>query len=135
MEQLQPLYAIMIAALFGLIIIAALAGAFHFFVALNQPPSRRAIWTVGPAYALFALIGIFGGVGKFPAWAWVLGGIVPAMTWYWFWLRDFQKHWFASIDKLPDGVPLANDDWKNGLLQLTGLMVFGLIVALIRRSL
>lgn len=125
-----------IAAAMSFVLIAFGTMILHYFVALNAPPSRRALWTVAPPYFAVALMAGLGGAGNaMPFWIWPLGAIFPAAIVYWFWLRDFQKRWYDSIEDLPDDVPLANHDWKNGLLQLLGLLVIGLVMTFVRRSL
>lgn len=122
-------------AAFGLVLIAIVSAALHYFVALNAKPPQRAFWTVAPAYLLVAAMGGMGGAGTHIAlWAWPIGAIAPAAVAYWFWLRDFQKRWYENVDDLPDDVPLANHDWKNGLLQLAGLLVAGVVITLARRG-
>jgi len=119
----------------SLLIIALVAAVLHFFVALNAPPRRRAFWTVAPAYALCVFFGTAPADSPFPIWVWPVGALVPAAIWYWFWLRDFEKRWYQNLEDLPDHVPLANQDWKNGLLQLATLLVIGLAMAGIRMML
>lgn len=119
-------------AVLSLFIIAFIAAGLHYFVALNSPPRERALWTVGPAYFICALFGVVPDNGPIPFWVWPFGAIPGAAIWYWFWLRDFQKRWYDSIEDLPDDVPLANHDWKNGLLTLAGAFVASLIIVLIR---
>jgi hypothetical protein len=117
------------------ILIAIGSAILHFFVALNSRPATRAAWTVGLPYLGLSIFGSFGTEGApFPFWVWPVAGLVPAGIVYWFWLRDFQKRWYDSVEDIPDGVPWANHDWKNGLLHLFALFVFALIAAVIRNA-
>lgn len=119
-------------AAISLVIIAFVAAILHFFVALNASPHKRAFWTVAPAYALCVFFGTAPADSPFPIWIWPIGALIPATIWYWFWLRDFQKRWYQNMEDVPDHVPLANHDWKNGLLQLAILLVIGSAAALFR---
>ena len=130
----EALMGLAMAAALSLLFIAAIAAALHYFVALNAPPRARAMWTVAPAYGACALLGVLPDTGPIPFWAWPIGAFPAAALWLWFWLRDFQKRWYDSIEDIPDDVPVANHDWKNGLLTLAGAMVTALLVALARRS-
>ena len=136
MEAIEQIaMGLFIAAAFGFVLIAFGSAILHYFVALNSPPSRRAFWTVAPAYLGVALMAGFGdGDAPFPFWVWPIGAILPAAIAYWFWMNDFEKRWYDGIEDLPDDVPLANHDWKNGLLQLAALMVLGVIVTFVRHG-
>ena len=131
----QPLTMLGMSAAVSLLIIALIAAVLHFFVALNAPPRTRAFWTVAPAYMLCVFFGTAPADSPFPFWMWPVGALVPAAIWYWFWLRDFEKRWYQDIEQLPDDVPLANHDWKNGLLQLALFLLIGLVVGGIKAML
>lgn len=122
-------------AAMSFLIIAIGSAILHFFVALNAPPARRAAWTAGIPYAALSLLGSAGtGNGLIAFWMWPVAGIIPAAIVYWYWLRDFQKRWYASTDEIPEDIPWANHDWKNGLLHLLALLVFAIILTVVRRS-
>lgn len=124
-----------VASAMSLLLIAIGSAILHFFVALNSPPARRAAWTAGLPYLLLSTFGTLGsGDDLFPFWIWPVAGLLPAAIVYWFWLRDFQKRWYSSVEDLPDHVPLANHDWKNGLLHLFALIVFAAIITVVRNT-
>ena len=55
-------------------------------------------------------------------------GIPPALVAYWFWRREFRRAWVDDND-IPEGVSLANDDWKVGL----AFVVFaGIVMSLLK---
>lgn len=130
----QALGGLMASAVLSVFLIAIIASGLHFFVALNSPPQQRALWTVGPAYFLCSIIGAFPDNGPFPFWVWPIGAIPGAAIWYWFWLRDFQKRWYASFEDIPDDIPVANHDWKAGLLLLLATMMASFFVAMSRHA-
>ncbi|MDO9362501.1 MAG: hypothetical protein Q7T60_06215 [Sphingopyxis sp.] len=133
MENYEQLLTMVgLSAAVGLLVIALISAVLHFFVGLNAPPKARAFWTVAPAYALCVFFGAIPADSPFPIWVWPVGALLPAAIWYWFWMRDFEKRWYQDVEQLPDDVPLANHDWKNGLLQLALFLLIGLVVAGIR---
>lgn len=104
------------------------------FVALNSPPERRAFWTVFPGYIAAGLAMVFGMSGLVsPLWS----PIVPlpgALLMYWWLVRDLRKGWIENPEDLPDGVKLANSDWRMGLAGVAALIVAAAIRVMIRRS-
>jgi len=114
-----------------LLMIAAISFGLHYFIALSAPPSRRAAWTVGIAYLATAAILIFGGIQEYAAYA-PLAAVPGGLAVFWFWRRDFRRGWIEDAEALPDGVTIANDDWRLGLLQLLALMTLAIGAGLIR---
>ena len=117
-----------------------IAYVLHYFVALRAEPTRRALWIVGIPYALTALAFMFylpsiGGrlvspiaLGLFAPFAPIPG----ALATFWFWRHEFKRAWADDPEDLPDGVQLANDDWRAGLLILGAINVIAAIKVLFR---
>jgi hypothetical protein len=92
----------------------AISLALHYIVALKSPPRMRAIWTVLPAY--IATIGFmeFGGSPEMALYG-PFAALPATAVMFWVWHRDFRRAWVDDAADLPDGVALANDDWRVGL--------------------
>lgn len=105
-----------------LVIIAMLSWVLHYFVALNAPPQRRALWIAGISYTVASALWLFSGPegmkwqGPFAA---LPGGLLA----YWFWHNDFKRDWIDDAEGVPEGVELANTDWRIGLLGLLALLL------------
>lgn len=118
----------------------ALALLLQQFVALRAEPTRRATWTVGIPYVLTAVALMFAlpaAAGQFfspvalaliAPFAAIPGGLAT----FWWWRRSFKSAWVDDPADLPEGVELANDDWRVGLLILTAVLVIAAIKAFFR---
>jgi hypothetical protein len=105
-----------------LLMIAIVSFGLRYFIALNARPSQRAAWIAGIAYLATTIFIIFGGAAPpeyaiFVPLAALPGGLVA----YWFWRREFRQGWIENAEDLPEGVTLANDDWRMGLLPAAGI--------------
>ena len=133
-----PLFAFLIAA-GGFVAIYILCMALNFMVALKAPPNRRATWTVGIAYAVvsIAIVVSIASISRFPSapktpfpidpleapLLLVPGTIVIFLLLRW----GYRSAWVDEAEGLPDGVKLANDDWRHGAIAL--LVIVGLLAA------
>lgn len=119
------------AALAGpLAAIAPVTWILHFFVALRSTPTRRAAWTVVPSYVIVAVLLTFS-IPAEDAWAVPLASIPAALIAFWFWRRDFREAWVISVDHLPEGTKLANDDWVAGLMFVAAILGLAVLRALL----
>jgi hypothetical protein len=127
-------------ALGALLIVAFVSWVLHYMVALGSPPIQRARRTAGLAYivATIALtLPAFGSEREIEVLDW-LGPILalPAgLVAYWFWRNDFRRDWIDDSGSLPEGVELANDDWRVGLIFVVGVAVILAIKAAVRLAL
>lgn len=99
-----------------------------FFIALREPPARRAGWTAGIAYALVAVGGTFLqllGAGKWTPLFAIPGALIAFLYW---WL-SLREGW--TPDVLPGGTAKQSDDWRQGLVRLALLMLLGAAAALL----
>lgn len=129
-QDYVPLIAVMAA---GFLIIWLVSNVLKFFVALREPPLRRAAYIVGPAYialSIPALLLPMEGYEYFIPFTNLPGAALA----FWFHLRQFRFAWVESEDELPDGVELANHDWQTGLVKLLAVIVLGLIVVGIKMT-
>jgi len=53
---------------------------------------------------------------------------------YYFWRNEFLKAWVDVPSELPEGVNLANDDWRIGVLMVVALFAIAAIKTLQRSS-
>jgi len=104
--------------------------ALNFVVALKAPPNRRATWTVGIAYALVSIATVVAieailqdpsaPKAPFPIepletpLLLVPGTIIIFLLMRW----GYRSAWIDDAKELPEGVKLANDDWRRGTLAL-----------------
>jgi hypothetical protein len=114
-----------------LLAVALVSWVLHYFVALTSPPIKRAAWTVALAYVVAALFCTFSAPEEY-AWAAPLATIPGALIAFWWWRSDFRRAWLDSANDLPEGVELANDDWRAGLILLAGLLGFAVFKVLFR---
>jgi hypothetical protein len=111
-----------------LVFIALLSWLLHYFVALKSPPTERAAWTVGAAYLIVSILGLFGGPDEF-WWGAPLAAIPAGLFVFWWWRRDFQQVWIDDAQPVPEDVDPANDDWRIGIIFVGGLLgIFALRV-------
>lgn len=111
----------------GFIGIWFVSNVLKFFVALKEPPARRASWIVGLGYLGISTIFVLSlDMDGYEYWA-PLVCFPGAFLAYWFHYRQFKFAWIESADDLPDGIDLAVDDWRVGLVRLLALVVLGLI--------
>jgi hypothetical protein len=116
-----------------LVIIAFVSWILHYFVALNAPPTQRAGWTVGIAYFLASALWLFGGP-EGDRWEGPFAAIPGALIAFWFWRNDFGRDWLDDAKGVPEGVELANSDWRIGLLGVAMLIAFAALKMVIRRA-
>lgn len=121
-------------ALIALLINMPISFVLYRFVALNAPPERRAFWTIFPGYIGAAASVGFGMSGLVNP---ILSVIIPipgALLCYWWLLHDLRKGWIDNPDDLPEGVTLANSDWRVGLAGVVALIIAATIKVMIRKS-
>ncbi|TFI57691.1 hypothetical protein E2493_13665 [Sphingomonas parva] len=108
-----------------LALLAIVTWFLHFFVALRAPPTARATWTVVPAFVAVAIL-LATLAPPDRAWALLLGTAVASLVAFLWWHSEFRTAWIESADVLPEGVELANDNWRAGLILAIG--VIGLLL-------
>jgi hypothetical protein len=121
--------------------VAVSSSVLHYFVALKARPTRRALWTAGIPFVLTAILFMFYlptiGSGFASPWLLAILGALAALPGgvaaFWFWKREFQSAWVDDPANMPDGVGLANDDWRIGLGMLAVLIVVAVFKVLFRR--
>ena len=104
-----------------LIIIAVVSWILHYFIALTSPPMRRAVWTVGVSYIVAAAFWLFGGP-EGDRWEGPFVAVPGALIAFWWWKTEFETAWIDDRHGIPDGIKLANDNWKVGLLGVAGVI-------------
>jgi len=114
-----------------LLVIAFVSWILHYFVALGSPPAKRAAWTSGIAYLVAAVFCAFAAPSDY-WWAAPLAPVPAALIAFWWWRNDFRRDWIGDSHGAPEGVELATDDWRIGLLQLLGAITLALGVAVLR---
>lgn len=93
----------------------------HYFVALRAEPSRRAAWTVAPAYVATAAACTFGGPEGYK-WAGPLAALPGALLVYWWWRTEFREGWIDDSKPHPEGVVIANSNWRIGLMVVVAMV-------------
>jgi hypothetical protein len=111
--------------------LAVVTWLLHFFVALKSPPMRRAAWTAGVAYVIVAVAVPFS-LPEESWWEVPLAAVPGALIAFWWWRSDFRRSWIDPSGDVPEGVELANDDWRIGLIIVGGVIVFLLFRLVIR---
>ena len=96
------------------------------FVALTAAPVHRAAWTVGIAYVVIAALCVFMTPEEY-WWAAPLAPIPGALLVFWWVQRDWRQLWIDDSKGIPEGVELANDDWRVGLIFVAGLIALALL--------
>lgn len=96
------------------------------FVALQSPPIRRAFLTAASAYAVCVAVAVFGGPSEFALWA-PLASLPVAPLVYWYWKRSFVKAWYVDPAMIPEGMTIANQDWRIGIYVLVGALAVAFI--------
>ena len=122
------------AAILGGMMFAIMFGAsfaLKFFVALNAPPMRRTIWTVGIAYLVSLAFFWFGGLPDYELWA-AIAGLPFALLLGWMLFNEFKERWVDDGTDLAPGVTLSNTDWRAGIFILVGLVALASIKVLLR---
>lgn len=99
------------------------------FVALKQPPKERAMWTVGVSFAAYMALLLSSSPSEYILGAIALS-ILPTLLIYLHFKRGFLKLWYDDPSLIPDGVKIANDDWRVGLY----LLVAAAVVAFITKA-
>ena len=105
---------------------------------LKALPDLRAKITVGVPYVVavgFVAAYVFSFAAddpsSVPMWVEVAGPplfpLPGAALAYYYYRSDYRKRWVDHADELPEGVGLANDNWKTGVLILTGAVLFALL--------
>jgi hypothetical protein len=117
----------------ALAIMSAISFGLIYVVALRSIPDRRAAWTAGVSYLIVTIFMIFGGVRGYEIYA-PFTGLPAAVIIYFYWRWEFRKSWVDSADELTDGLVLANDDWKVGLIFVIGALVAAAIKSLMRQG-
>jgi hypothetical protein len=132
MEKLGEMAAA-IGAASGICLLMIVFGSFilNFFVALKERPKRRAAWTVGIPFVVVALFATFSGPPIYQ-WIWPLSAFIGAVPVYLYYLRQYNFAWVESVDDLPEGVSLAEDDWRSGLVYLFVFMGVAALLVFIR---
>jgi hypothetical protein len=115
------------------VIIAVVSWVLHYFAALNSPPTKRAAWIVGIGYLAASAMWLFGGP-EGDRWEGPFAAIPGALLVFWWWRRDFRDGWIDDAHGVPEGVELANTDWRIGLVGVAGLMVAATIKVMFLRS-
>ena len=137
------LFAFFIVAI-GFIATYVLCLALNFVVALKALPNRRATWTVGIAYAVvsIAIVVAIEAIRRDPSapkspfpiepleapLLLVPGTIIIFLLMRW----RYRATWIDDAEDLPEGMKLANDDWRRGAVALL-LVVVALAARLIFR--
>ena len=118
---------------FGVALVGVIGSTWllQHFVALTAPPTQRAAWTVGIAYVVVAVFCAFA-VPEEVWWAAPLAPIPGALVVFWWVQRDWRHLWIDNSKGAPEGVELANDDWRVGLIFVAGVIAFAVLRALIR---
>ena len=132
------LFAFFIAA-GGFVATYILCLALNFVIALKAPPNRRATWTVGIASAVVSIAAVVSIIlvsrdpsapkAPFPIdplevpLLLVPGTIIIFLLLRW----GYRSAWIDEAEGLPEGVKLANDDWRRGAIAL--LVIVALLAA------
>jgi hypothetical protein len=106
-----------------LVALALVTWLLHYFIALKSPPTQRAAWTVGIAYPIVLAL-CASAVPEEYWWEAPLAGVPGALLAFWWWRMDFREAWVDASKDVPEGVKLANDDWRIGLIFVAGLIGF-----------
>lgn len=115
-------------------VIAISSWLLHYFVQLNAPPTQRAAWIVGIGYAISSTIWLFAGPAG-DRWEGPFAAIPGAALAFWWWRRDFRYAWIDDGEELPEGVSMANTDWRVGLFGLLAMLVAAAIkVTMVRHA-
>lgn len=96
------------------------------FVGLQSPPLRRAILTTAIAYALSVIAGISMAPTEYVLWVPLV--CAPATLFvYFYWKRIFVRAWYEDASLIPEGMTLANEDWRIGLYALVAAIALAFI--------
>jgi len=129
----ETLVIVILSVVAPIAIIGVVSWLLHSVIALNSPPRIRAQWLAGVSYVVTSGFWFFGGTAG-ERWQGPLAAIPAGLLAFWFWHREFRHGWVEEGDTLPDGVKLANSDWKVGVVALIGLVVAALIKTIVLRS-
>ena len=105
----------------------------HYFVALNSTPGRRAAWIVGISYVAASAFWLIGGP-EGDRWEGPFAAIPGALLALWWWRADFRRDWIDESQGVPEGVELANTDWRIGLAAVLSLIAAAAFKVLFLRS-
>ena len=111
--------------------VAVLSFAFHYIIALRDLPDRRAAWTAGAAYFVTTLTFLFSGPSEGMQYFAPLTALPGGLIAYWWWRAEFRKAWVDDPAELPDGINLANDDWRIGAALVVGVIVIAVLKRLV----
>ncbi|MGB7655218.1 MAG: hypothetical protein WBL74_07035 [Novosphingobium sp.] len=113
------------------------------FAALSATPDTRAKVTVGIPYliavmlvAAYIIAIATEDTDGVPLWIEAFGPplfpLPGAALIYLHYRAEYRRRWVENADDLPDGVTLANDDWKVGLATLALFALFGVFRVIFR---
>lgn len=115
------------------IIIAIVSWVIHYFVALTSRPTERAAWTVGIAFVVAVVAWLFSGEGA--AWQAPLAALPGGLIAFWWWRDDFRRDWIDDAHGVPEGVELANTNWRIGLVGVvTFIALAGMKAMLVQKA-
>lgn len=114
-----------------LAIIAIITWVLQYFVALRSPPTKRAASTTALGYVLASVL-LTSSLPPDMAWAVPLTAIPGAVIVFFWWRAEFRAAWIEASVDLPEGVEMANDDWRSGLILVVGVLGFVALRTLIR---
>ena len=61
-----------------------------------------------------------------------MAALPAALIAFWWWRGEFRRAWVDAAEDLPEGVELANDDWRLGLILVVGTLGFLALRAVLR---
>ena len=118
-----------LASAIALCVVFVISYVFSYFVALKQPPKERALWTVGLRFAAYMAI-ILTSLPSDYVLAATVSSILPTLLIYLYYKYGFLKIWYDDPSMIPNGVKIANDDWRVGLY----LLIAAAVVVLIKKA-
>ena len=117
----------------GIMFIVMYAASFvlKFFLALNAPPMRRTVWTVGLAYWIAVVAVWFGGMPEYELLA-TFAGLPSALLLGWLVYNEFRERWYDNDQNLPEGTTRSNTNWLIGLGAIVGMIALTSIKVMLR---
>lgn len=82
-------------------------------IALKQGPGIRAFWTTLPGYVI--IVGMSLPDDNFPVWADFIMHAPAAIAIYFILLFSYRSAWIED-NAVPEGMALANADWRKGAI-------------------
>jgi hypothetical protein len=101
----------------SIVAIGVLSMLLSFFIALGSPPAKRSAWTVGIAYLVAALGGVFADLQGYEL-AVPLILLPGALLVFFYWWWSFRRGWIEHNEDLPVDGSVEDDDWRVGLFRL-----------------